>query len=61
MQQFLDANPVLVIVGLFVVGIIMVLAARIVLETAGCLAQVGCLLVVLVAIFLLLRFLLFHI
>ena len=60
-QQFLNANPVLVIVALFVVGIILVLAARILLQTAGCLVHVGCAVVILVAIFLLLRFLVFHV
>ena len=60
-QQFMNANPVLVIVGLFVVGIILVLAARILLENAGCLMQIGCAVVIIVIIFLLLRFLLFHV
>jgi hypothetical protein len=59
-QQFLNANPVLVIVALFVVGIVLVLAARILLENAGCLMQLGCAVVIIVVIFLLLRFLLFH-
>ena len=59
-QQFLNANPVLAIVALFVVGIIIVLAARIVLENAGCLLQLGCAIVVIVGIILLARFLLFH-
>ena len=59
-QQFLSANPVLVIVGLFVVGIIAVLAARILLENAGCLLHLGFALVVIVVIILLLRFLVFH-
>ena len=59
-QQILNANPVLVIVVLFVVGIILVLAARILLENAGCLMQIGCAVVIIVVIFLLLRFLLFH-
>ena len=60
-QQFMNANPVLVIVVLFVVGIILVLAARILLENAGCLMQIGCAVVIIVIIFLLLRFLLFHV
>jgi hypothetical protein len=59
-QQFLNANPVLVIVALFVVGIILVLAGRILLENAGCLAHLGCAIVVIVAILVLLRLLLFH-
>ena len=59
-QQFLNANPVLLILALFVIGIIAVLAARILLANAGCLVHVGCAIVVIVAIFLLARFLLFH-
>ena len=59
-QQFMNANPVLVIAVLFVVGIILVLAARILLENAGCLLQLGCAVVIIVILFLLLRFLLFH-
>ena len=60
-QQFMNANPVLVIIALFVVGIILVLAARILLENAGCLMQIGCAVVIIVIIFLLVRFLLFHV
>jgi hypothetical protein len=59
-QQFINANPVLVIVALFVVGIILVLAARILLENAGCLLQLGCAIVVIVIIGLLLFFLVQH-
>jgi hypothetical protein len=59
-QQFINANPVLVIIVLFVVGIILVLAARILLENAGCLLQLGCAVVIIVIVFLLVRFLLFH-
>jgi hypothetical protein len=59
-QQFLSANPVLVIIALFVVGIVLVLAARILLENAGCLMQLGCAVVIIVIIFLLLRFLVEH-
>jgi hypothetical protein len=59
-QQFLSANPALVIIALFVVGIVLVLAVRILLETAGCLVQLGCAVVIIVIIFLLLRFLLEH-
>ena len=57
-QQLLNANPVLVIVALFVIGIVAVLATRILLENAGCLAHLGCVIVVLAAIILLLRLLL---
>jgi hypothetical protein len=59
-QQFINANPVLAIIALFVVGIILVLAARILLENAGCLMQLGCAVVIMVIIFLLLRFLVEH-
>lgn len=59
-QQFLNANPVLVIIALFVVGIILVLAVRILLQSASCLMQLGCAIVLLVVIFLLARFLFFH-
>lgn len=59
-QQFINANPVLAIIVLFVVGIILVLAARILLENAGCLLQLGCAGVIIVILFLLVRFLLFH-
>jgi hypothetical protein len=59
-QQFINANPVLAIIALFVVGIILVLGARILLENASCLLQLGCAVVVIVIIFLLARFLLFH-
>jgi hypothetical protein len=59
-QQFLNANPALVIIALFVIGVIVVLAARILLENAGCLLQLGCAIVVLVVIVLLLRLLIFH-
>ncbi len=58
LQQLLNANPVLVIVGVFVVGIIFVLAARILLASASCLVRVGCAIVVIIAIGVLLRLLL---
>jgi uncharacterized membrane protein len=57
-QQFLNANPALVIIALFVVGIIAVLAVRILLANASCLVHLGCAIVVIVAIILLLRLLL---
>lgn len=59
-QQFLNANPALAIIVLFVMGILLILGARILLENASCLLQLGCAVVVLVGIFLLARFLLFH-
>ena len=57
-QQFLNANPVVVVVALFIVGIVIVLAARIVLENAGCLMHLGCAIVVILAIIVLLRLIL---
>jgi hypothetical protein len=59
-QQFLNANPVLVIIGLFIIGIIVILAVRILLSSAGCLLRLGCAVVLIVGIFLLARFLFFH-
>ncbi len=58
LQQFLNANPVLVIAALFLVGIVGVLALRILLVNAACLLRLGCALVVVVVIVLLLRLLL---
>ena len=58
MQQFLNTNPVLVIAALIAIGIIFVLAARILLASASCLIRLGCIIVVIVGIALLLRFLL---
>ncbi len=59
-QQFINANPVLAIIALFVVSIIVVLALRILLQNASCLLQLGCGVVVIVAIFLVVRLLLFR-
>jgi hypothetical protein len=59
-QQFLNANPVLVIVALIAVGIIAVLAARILLASAGCLVRWGCVIVVIAVVVLLLRLLFVH-
>ncbi len=60
MQQFLNANPVLVIVGLFLISAIAVLAMRILLANARCLIQMGCSIIVIAAILLLLRLLFVH-
>ncbi len=60
-QHILNASPVLVIILLFGVGIIIFLAARILLANVGCLVRVGSAMVIMVMLFLLLRFLLFHI
>ncbi len=57
-QQFISANPVLVILALFAVGIIFVLAARILLASAGCLVRWGCTIVVILVLIVLLRLLL---
>lgn len=59
-QQFVSANPVLVIVALFVVGIIAILSFRILLSSGGCLIRLGCAIFLIVGIFLLVRFLFFH-
>ncbi len=59
-QQFLNANPVLLIAALFVFGLIAVLAARILLANAGCLVHLGCAIVVIVAIVVLLYLLFMH-
>ena len=53
-QQLLNANPVLVIVALFVIGIVAVLATRILLENAGCLAHLGCTVLIIIVILVLL-------
>ena len=60
MQQFFNANPVLVIVVLFAIGIIAVLAARILLSSATCLVRLGCAIAVIVGIILLLRLIFVH-
>ena len=59
-QQFFNDNPLLVIVALFAIGIIAVLAARILLSSATCLVRLGCAIVVIVGIILLLRLLFVH-
>ena len=59
-QQFLNANPALVIIALFVTAVIAFLAARILLQSAGCLVHVGCAIIIIAAIILLLRLLLFQ-
>ena len=59
-QQFLNDNPVLVIGALIAVGIILFLAARILLSSATCLVRLGCVIAVIVGIILLLRLLFVH-
>ncbi len=60
-QQIANASPVLVIILLFGVGIIIFLAARILMANVGCLVRVGGAMAIMVMLFLLLRFLLFHV
>ena len=60
LQQFFNANPLLVIGALIAIGIIFVLAARILLASAGCLVRWGCVIVVIVGVVLLLRLLFVH-
>lgn len=60
LQQFLNANPALAIVGLFLIGVIAVLAIRILLANAHCLIQLGCSIVMIAVILVLLRLLLVH-
>ncbi len=59
-QQFFNDNPLLVIVAMFAIGIIAVLAARILLVSAHCLVRLGCAIAVIVGIILLLRLLFVH-
>ena len=56
-QQFINANPALVIVALFAVGIIVVLSMRILLANAGCLVRLGCAILVVAVVILFLRLL----
>jgi hypothetical protein len=58
LQQFINANPALVVVVVFIIGAIAFLAARILLANFGCLARVTAAVVIIIAILLLLRFML---
>jgi hypothetical protein len=58
LQQFINANPVLVVIAAFIVGVIAFLAARILLANSGCLARLAVAVVIIIAILLLLRFML---
>jgi len=58
LQQLINANPVLVVVAVFIIGVIAFLAARILLASFGCLARLAIAVVIIVAILLLLRFML---
>jgi hypothetical protein len=58
LQQFINANPVLVVIVVFVIGVIAVLATRILLANSGCLARLALAIAIIIAILLLLRFML---
>jgi hypothetical protein len=58
LQAIFASNPALVVVAAFGIGIIAVLAARILLASAGCLVRVAVALAFVIAIGLLLRMLL---
>ena len=58
LQQFVNANPVLVVVAAFIVGAIVFLAVRILLASAGCLVRMVVGVVAIIVILLLLRFML---
>ena len=58
LQQFVDAYPLVVIAGGFIIGIVAYLAVRIVLANASCLVHLGCAMLVLIAILVLLALLL---
>jgi len=58
LQTFFNANPVLAVLAAFGIGIIAVLAIRILLASAGCLVRVAVAAIIVVAILFLLRMLL---
>ncbi len=58
LQPFINANPVLAVVAAFSIGIIAVLAVRILLANAGCLVRVAVALAIVIVILLLLRMML---
>lgn len=60
LQQFANAYPVLVVVAAFIIGAIAFLAVRIVLANVSCLLQLGCAIMIIIAILLLLWLLLSH-
>ncbi len=60
LQQFINANPVLAVVAIFIIGVIMFLATRIVLANSGCLARLAVAVVTIIAIVFLLRVMLVH-
>jgi hypothetical protein len=55
LQQFINANPVLAAVVIFMSGVVAFLAARILLANSGCLARVVLAVVIIIVILLLLR------
>jgi hypothetical protein len=58
LQQFINANPVPVVVAAFIIGAVAFLAARILLANSGCLARLVVAVVIIIAIVVLLRFML---
>ena len=60
LQQALAAYPVLAIFAAVIVGGLALLTIRILFHSLGCLVHLGCALIVGVAIFLLLRAIIFH-
>jgi hypothetical protein len=60
LQQFINANPVLAVVAVFISGVVAFLAARILLASSGCLARAALAVVIIIVILLLLRFMLVH-
>ena len=58
LQQFINANPVLAVVAVFIGGVVSFLAARILLANFGCLARVAVAVVIIIAILWLLRLML---
>ena len=55
LQHALAANPVLMICGALIAGILFFLAIRILFHSLGCLVHAGCAVLIAVAIFLVIR------
>ena len=60
LQQALAANPVLMICAALIAGILFFLAIRILFHSLGCLVHAGCAVIIAVAIFLLIRAIIFR-
>jgi hypothetical protein len=56
LQQFANANPGLAVVAAFSIGVLFVLAVRILLSSAGCLIRLAVTVGLIIGILLLLRF-----